>query len=228
MLPRRVARTASPSPPRRVRVCCSSVCCSSAPQSGIVSRWLAPLAPCLSAEPEVAQTRNIVLLPYPNVKLKYDKPITSNNLPSATLAASSALPASARPLLAITITCCGTPLDATDLLSGVPDLTKSKPPILHLTHSQNNPTEGLEYLVQVRQELKAEKNAMALSFVTIHLALNMTTRLVGQPPQPTTPTPWPLRHHLSSQRWRPHGHPVPPFLLLYNIIRGKTGYTLTL
>ena len=89
-------------------------------------------------------------------------------------------------------------------------------------------TEGLEHLVQVRQELKAEKNAMASSFVTIHLALNMTTRLVGQPPQPTTPTPWPLRHHLSSQRWRPHAHPVPPLLLLYNITRGETGYTLTL
>ena len=86
-------------------------------------------------------------------------------------------------------------------------------------------TEGLEYLVQVRQELKAEKNAMALSFVTIHLALNMTTRLVGQPPQPTTPTPWPLRHHLSSQRWRPHAHPVPPLLLLYNITRGERLHT---
>ena len=62
---------------------------------------------------------------------------------------------------------------------------------------------------------------MAFSSVTIHPALNMTTRLVGPPPQPTTRTPWPLRPQLSSQRWRPHARPVPPFLLIYNIIRAR-------
>ena len=28
------------------------------------------------------------------------------------------------------------------------------------------------------------------------------------------PDPWPLRPHLSSQRWRPHARPVPPLLLI--------------
>eukprot|EP00964_Phaeocystis_antarctica_P066485 scaffold40176_cov54-Phaeocystis_antarctica.AAC.1 len=69
---------------------------------------------------------------------------------------------------------------------------------------------------------------MALSFVTIHPSLNMTTRLVGPRPQPTTRTPWPLRPVLSSQRWRPHARPVLPLFRLYNIIRGKTGYTHSL
>eukprot|EP00964_Phaeocystis_antarctica_P066382 scaffold40102_cov54-Phaeocystis_antarctica.AAC.7 len=73
---------------------------------------------------------------------------------------------------------------------------------------------SLEFLVQVRQELKAEKNSMALSFVTIHPSLNMTTRLVGPRPQPTTRTPWPLRPDLSSQRWRPHARPVLPLFRL--------------
>ena len=59
---------------------------------------------------------------------------------------------------------------------------------------------------------------MALSFVTIHPSLNMTTRLVGPRPQPTTRTPWPLRPDLSSQRWRPHARPVLPLFRLYNII----------
>eukprot|EP00964_Phaeocystis_antarctica_P029527 scaffold16642_cov59-Phaeocystis_antarctica.AAC.1 len=66
---------------------------------------------------------------------------------------------------------------------------------------------------------------MALSFVTIHPSLNMTTRLVGPRPQPTTRTPWPLRPDLSSQRWRPYARPVLPLFRLYNI-RGKTGYRL--
>eukprot|EP00964_Phaeocystis_antarctica_P113882 scaffold77856_cov61-Phaeocystis_antarctica.AAC.2 len=57
--------------------------------------------------------------------------------------------------------------------------------------------------------------------------LNVTTRLVGPRPQPTTRTPWPLRPDLSSQRWRPHACPVLPLFRLY-IIRGKTGYTHSL
>eukprot|EP00964_Phaeocystis_antarctica_P145217 scaffold111224_cov57-Phaeocystis_antarctica.AAC.1 len=69
---------------------------------------------------------------------------------------------------------------------------------------------------------------MALNFVTIHPSLNMTTRLVGPRPQPTTRTPWPLRPDLSSQRWRPHARPVLPLFRVYNIIRGKTGYTHSL
>ena len=80
--------------------------------------------------------------------------------------------------------------------------------------------------MQARQELKAEKNSMALSFVTIHPSLNMTTRLVGPRPQPTTRTPWPLRPDLSSQRWRPHARPVLPLFRLYRttILFGHTRY----
>ena len=65
----------------------------------------------------------------------------------------------------------------------------------------------------------------AIHYTAIH---RYTLYRLYNTPLPTTRPPWPLRPDLSSQRWRPHARPVLPLFRLYNIIRGKTGYTHSL
>ena len=64
---------------------------------------------------------------------------------------------------------------------------------------------------------------MALSFVTIHPALHMTTRLVGRPPQPITRTPGrsdPICRANAGERCGAHTPGPSRLFLLYNIITG--------